>query len=412
MSYARADFSPEELQLVASTYLRLNRSLQATERELDKSNSWLRPRLRHCGRLGMLGYEPTVPGFEVSQITTGPDGRVRSLQQRPDKGDEFHVPPGHQIKGVSALVDPEGREIVKWIKTKEGHDSLESIRTVADELSKTLKRAKPIPPPKNCLELLLNQYVISDFHFGMLAWSDETGGENWDLEIAERLLLDWFGAAIAQSPKANTGLLCQLGDFLHYDSLVPVTPTSKHVLDADSRFQKIVRVAIRVTRQIISMLLQHHEHVHVVWASANHDPASSAIFREMWAMHFETEPRVTIDNSPDIFYAYEWGDTALFYHHGHRVKMNALAATFAGRFREIYGRAKKSYGHCGHLHQKEVDEKNRLMLIERHRTLAPPDAFGAGGGWASEQEATVIYYHRRWGEVGRNTLTPEMVRGQ
>lgn len=404
--------SDEQLKAVADAYIAAGRNASLAARIADVSRTTFHSQLVEAARRGFVGTEPVIPGFRISQVTTGRDGKPLAIQQKPEHGEEFEVPAGHQIKGVSALVDPEGREIVKWIKTKEGIDSLESIRTVADELNKTLKRAKAVPPPKNCVEQLLNQYVISDLHLGMLAWGEETGSENWDLEIAERLLLDWFGAAIAQSPKAHTGLLCQLGDFLHYDSLVPVTPASKNVLDADSRFQKVARVAIRVTRQIVAMLLQHHEHVHVVWASANHDPASSAIFREMWAAFYEQEPRVTIDNSPDVYYAYEWGDTALFYHHGHKAKIDHLAAIFASKFREIYGRAKKSYGHCGHLHQPELSAKNRLMRVERHATLAPPDAYGAGGGWLSEQEASVITYHRLWGQVGRQTLTPGMVRSE
>lgn len=358
----------------------------------------------------MLGTAPVIEGFRISQVTTGRDGKPVAIQQKPDHGEEFELPAGHTIKGVSALVDPEGREIVKWIKTKEGVDSIESLRAVADELKKTVKRAKPVPPPKHCLDQLLNQYTITDHHFGMLAWGEETGGDNYDLQIAEQRLIDWFGAAIATSPRAHTGLLAQLGDFMHHDALEAVTPTHKHILDADSRLQKIIRVVIRVTRQIIAMLLQRHEHVHVVMASANHDPASSAWLRELLAAFYESEPRISIDNSPDVYYAYEWGDVALFYHHGHKRKIDKVDTVFAGKFREIYGRAKKSFGHIGHLHTNALFDGN-LMPIERHRTLAPPDAYASSGGWLSEQDAKVITYHKEWGEVGRLTLSPLMVGG-
>ena len=72
----------------------------------------------------------------------------------------------------------------------------------------------------------------------------------------------------------------QLGDMLHWDGLEAVTPASKHLLDADTRFQKIVRIAIRVIRQVIQMLLKKHNHVHVIMADANHE------------FHRALEPRV------------------------------------------------------------------------------------------------------------------------
>ena len=51
------------------------------------------------------------------------------------------------------------------------------------------------------------------------------------------------------------------------------------------------------------------------------------------------------------------------------------------------------------------------MKIERHETLAAPDAYAANGGWLSGRSAKVITYHKQFGEVGRLTLRPEMVSG-
>jgi len=52
------------------------------------------------------------------------------------------------------------------------------------------------------------------------------------------------------------------------------------------------------------------------------------------------------------------------------------------------------------------------MYVERHETLAAPDAYAAGGGWLSGRSAKVITYSRRYGEVARSTLRPEMVAGR
>jgi DNA repair exonuclease SbcCD nuclease subunit len=249
---------------------------------------------------------------------------------------------------------------------------------------------------------------VTDLHVGMLAWAEETKDASYDLAIAEKLLTDWFSAAIALAPRAKVAVLAQLGDLMHHDALESVTPAHRNVLDADSRLQKVIRVVIRVVRRIVGMLLDTHESVHVVMATGNHDPASSAWLREFLHAMYEHEPRITIDNSPGHYYAYEFGKTALFYHHGDKRKVNDVDRTFAGMFRDIYGRCPHSYGHIGHLHNDEAVD-GALMKVERHRTLAPRDAFAAAGGWLSNRDAKVITYHREFGEVRRDTLSPRMV---
>ncbi len=358
---------------------------------------------------GLLGTQPVLPGFRISQITNTPKGDF--VQQKPERGEEFKIPLGQRIKGVSALLDPDGREILKWVKTGDDKEhALEIMRAAVDALKEEIPRIAPTAAPAHAAIDLLNQYTVTDNHLGMLAWHEETGAD-YDLKIAEQLLLDWFSAAIATSPSAHTAVLAQLGDLMHHDALESVTPASKHVLDADSRLQKVIRVVIRVIRQIISMLLQTHQHVHVIMASGNHDPASSAWLREMLAVMYENEPRISVDRSPSLYYAYEWGQTALFYHHLHKRTVKDVDRVFVGMFREIYGRCRHHYGHGGHLHSDAV-EQTALMKMERHETLAAPDAYAAGGGWLSGRSAKRITYHREYGEVGRATMRPEMVLRQ
>jgi hypothetical protein len=61
------------------------------------------------------------------------------------------------------------------------------------------------------------------------------------------------------------------------------------------------------------------------------------------------------------------------------------------------------------MHSDQVAESN-LMKVERHRTLAPADAYASAGGWLSKRDAKVITYHQTYGEVSRITLSPQMVQ--
>ena len=50
------------------------------------------------------------------------------------------------------------------------------------------------------------------------------------------------------------------------------------------------------------------------------------------------------------------------------------------------------------------------MVVEQHRTLAAKDAYAARGGWFSGRSANVITYHKQYGEVSRQSISPEMLK--
>ncbi len=357
---------------------------------------------------GLLGTEPVLPGFAIKSVASKQGDAW--VKQTKAPGEVFELPQGQVIKGVSALVDGQGREVAKWIKTAADAESqLAAMQAAVQAFKEDIPRAEPVARNQRVNLELMNFYAVTDAHFGMLSWREETGAD-YDLVIAEQLLTDWFAAAIELAPAAFTGVLAQMGDLAHYDGMESKTPTSGHILDADSRFPKVVRVIIRTLRRIVRMMLEKHERVHIIMADANHDPASGAWLREMFAAFYDDEPRVTVDSSASTYYVVEHGKTSLFVHHGHRRNVGNVDSVFAGKFREVYGRTQFSYAHIGHLHSDELKTTN-LMKVERHETLAAPDAYAANGGWLSGRSAKVITYSSRHGEVSRLTLSPEMVDG-
>lgn len=322
---------------------------------------------------------------------------------------DAYVQEGHLSNGTTALYAEDGRRILNWVKTKPDEKYLKEAKEAA--IRAMCEKIEPVEavaqPKKNFDKNLLSCYILTDFHIGMMAWDQETG-DNWDLSIAEGVLINWFRSSIKASPDSHTAILANIGDFLHYDGLDAVTPTSGHVLDADSRLPKIIEMTIRVIRQIVAMLLEKHKHVHIMMAEGNHDLSSSAWMRAMFDALYENEKRVTVDNTHTPYYAFEWGDTSLFFHHGHKRRIANISELFAAMFRDMYGRTKYSYAHLGHLHHKHVKEDS-LMIVEQHPTLAAKDAHASRGGYLSNRAASLIIYHKNYGEVSRITTTPEML---
>jgi hypothetical protein len=66
---------------------------------------------------------------------------------------------------------------------------LATIEGLKDEIPRVLHRTLSASELLN--EHLLNCYVITDYHLGMLSWKAETGAD-WDIEIAEQMIIRWF----------------------------------------------------------------------------------------------------------------------------------------------------------------------------------------------------------------------------
>lgn len=322
-----------------------------------------------------------------------------------------HIIPAPFIaKGHSTYYDRDGKPTQQWVKSKiDDQKWLELLTNAAAEMSADLPRIAPTERPGlgQQAAVLCNQYTLTDAHMGALAWHEE-GGANWDVKIAEAVLMDCFMSMLDRAPPARVGVVAQLGDWFHSDGLVPVTPASGHVLDQDGRYAKIVRAGIRVLRRVTQEALARHEKVILLLAEGNHDPAGSVWLQAMFAAIYENEPRVEVIQTPLPYYALQHGRTALFYHHGHKKKVESLPLLFASLFPQIWGGTVKRYAHTGHLHHLAEKEHPGLKLTQ-HPTLAARDAYAARGGFLSERQASAITYHEEYGEVARLVVTPEMV---
>jgi len=320
-------------------------------------------------------------------------------------GDNAGAPEGYRLKGTSTLYGDDGKAKLQWVKTNADQEALEAMqRAVLAEMCKELKPCKRIKAPKHADADLLTLYTMTDCHVGMLAWDKETGAD-WDLTIAENCLVDTLLRMIEAAPASGVGILNQLGDFLHIDSLTPMTPTSHHVLDADSRYQKMVVVAVRILRRVITAMLEKHAKVQVFMMEGNHDPAGSVWLRVMFAELYADNPRVTVGMSPNPYVVYEHGKTLLGFYHGHLAKLTSLPQIFAAQFREAWGRSQFVYVHTGHKHHVEEKEHPGVKVIQ-HPTLAAPDAYASRGGWLSKRQATSMTYSSKVGEIARGIFIP------
>ena len=336
----------------------------------------------------------------------------RKAQRRgysPDHDWRNPVPDGHKIKGVSTFYDEDGVPIRQWVKSQTDEQrQFEILIERLEDSQSGLPKFKATAAPKSCDESLLTLLTITDFHLGMYAYEAETG-DDWDVTIARDVFLNSINDMIKAAPNSETGMLCQLGDFLHWDGILSVTPQSGHILDADTRYGKLVDLSMSVMTEAVNMMLKKFNKVIVVSAEGNHDISGSIWLRKHLKHLFGNEPRLTIIDNDFPYYAYLHGETMLAFHHGHKVKLANLHKLFASepRFREMWGQANYTYIHTGHYHHERVIEDGGA-IAEMHPTLSGRDAYAARGGWVSRRGAKVITYDKSAGEVARITVRPRI----
>ena len=324
------------------------------------------------------------------------------------KHDMIHtVPDGFTIKGVSTYYNEDGNPVAQWVKSQTDRErQMQMMLEAIENAHQGIEPFERVEKPKKSNKDLLSLLTITDFHLGCYAWEAETG-DDWDVKIARNTLMNAIADMIDSCPNSHYGLFCQLGDFLHFDGLLAMTPSSGHMLDADSRYSKLVELTIEVMTEAAKMMLKKFPEVIVVQAEGNHDMAGSIWIRKHIKHVFKNEKRLTVIDNEFPYYAHLHGETMLAFHHGHKMKLAQLHKLFASepRFRSMWGQAKQTYIHAGHYHHERVVEDGGA-IAEQHPTLSSRDAYAARGGWVSMRGAKVITYDKTDGEVHRTTVRP------
>lgn len=351
-------------------------------------------------------------GRRISSVSTqvDADGNVKGQSVREVVGsdDDLYEPPAGRVVKTTAQIGPGGIERV-WERRVP-----DAAADLADRLGAVLAEIEPLAPsvvrPEVSEDDLHVLYPFADAHIGALCWAPEAG-DDWDLNIATRALKASADELMARAPEASSATVALLGDWMHFDGLDAVTPTSGHILDADGRYSKLVDTAIDVAMHVTRRAMEHHDNVTLLVAEGNHDLAGTVWLRKLFARLFENEPRLTVIDSPKPYYVTTFGDVFLGYHHGHLKSAKSasdLIAYFAQEFRKEWGGCSKQYIHTGHRHFLSVDSSKGAQ-IRQHPTIAAKDAHAARHGHRSTRAVQAIAYHRKFGEVVSVTVSADML---
>jgi hypothetical protein len=312
------------------------------------------------------------------------------------------------VKGVSAFVDPDGREIHKWVKTSEGGDPVDYAEQLkaafADFKPAADPRAMPLRPSAGYAADLLTLVPCNDWHVGMYAWGREVA-ENWDLSIAERIIGAGVDELIGRTPASELAIVLGGGDLLHSDNNLNRTAKSGNALEVDGRHAKVLEVATRLMVLAIDRCLERHDRVLVRNLPGNHDEHSAAAVTWFLYAWYRNEPRVEVDTSAGLFWWHRFGRVLLGATHGHTVKIDQMPSIMAHRRAEDWGATRFRYVHGFHLHHSaKFATENHGVISEIHQAPIPQDAWHHGAGFLSGRSLQAITYHAEFGEVSRSRV--------
>lgn len=322
------------------------------------------------------------------------------------KADGVIQTPGN-VNATSTLYGPEGEVKLQWVKEDhKGRSPVQWAEAIKEVFAETKPPAK-IPAPQHTLKDLLTVYPIGDHHTAMYAWAEEAGAD-YDIKLAERLLVAAAEHLIDISPPSEAALIVNVGDFFHVDQHRPETSRSHNALDVDTRYAEMIRAGVKMMRTFIETALQKHKKVTVVNACGNHDDIGALWLSLTLAMLYEKNSRVSINQSASKFSYHQHGKVLIGVTHGDTAKLDKLAGVMAADRPELWGSTEHRYWLTGHIHQRKVLEQPGCM-VESFRTLAARDAWATAAGYRSGRDMTALVFHKAHGEVARHRFDVGML---
>tara|TARA_R110000868_G_C10948688_1_gene767645 strand:- start:176 stop:1429 length:1254 start_codon:yes stop_codon:yes gene_type:complete len=378
-------------------------SVTGAARILGISPKAVRKRKARMAERGMLGFAPVLPGFAVKSVSSrSPDGAY--VKQVREPGAVYRTPSGHTVKGESALVDPEGRVLAKWVKTRNEYPTGDAIEAIKAAFAGFEPAAPVSSPPAVTSADLLTLVPCNDWHIGMFAWGRETE-INWDLKIAEATIGQGVDDLVGRTPYSAEAIVLGGGDLLHSDNNDNKTAKSGNALDVDGRHQKVLGVSCRLMVRAVDACLRQHGRVTVRILKGNHDEQSSVAVAYFLLAWYRNDPRVVVDVDPSLFFWFRFGSVMLGATHGHTVKITEMPSIMAHRRAADWGATRFRYAHGFHLHHSaKYATEGGGVVSEVHQAPIPQDAWHFGAGFLSGRSLQAITYHRQFGEVSRSRV--------
>lgn len=333
-----------------------------------------------------------VVSFSVSRYESFHGSQaVGESQNWSREDDEWTVQPLNAIKA-------------QFRKRVEVDFAKKEIESLKEQMRLSAKPVKSIPhfdkPTGNVLELCL-----PDAHFGKVAWSQQTGYEDYDIDIAQKIYERAVGSILARvEPYKFDRILFVVGnDVCHTDNESGSTFSGTQV-DGDPRYYRTFKIVREVMVDVISRL-RLIAPVDVIIVAGNHDKSTSFHLGDSLECYFHGYEDVSVDNAPKSRKYYKWGKVMLAFAHGDHVKRDKFAKLIASEQPKMWGDTVFRELHSGDKHQSRVEEEFgfRFRILP---SLSGTDAWHSENGFVGNlRQAEAFVWNNEEGLLGTAIYT-------
>lgn len=317
----------------------------------------------------------------------------------------YEVSASEGTKWESASVDrntgePVVTELFRvWVRLRPraGPSVKECVEAMIEAAAKRIRRPpvpKQKPPAGDGPWVVL---VIGDIHYGKYCWRRTTGGDDYDLDIAERLVADASGQLLAAAARYKPSRITigMVGDLFHYDTPSGTT-TGGTPLERDGRIQKMIATGCDSLLAVVERAATVAP-TDVTIVNGNHDEAMTWSFHRILMERFRGDRRVTIDGGYTGRKYASHGGTLLGFVHGHKAKKK-LPQLMALEAATDWARCPYREFHSGHLHHQAAEWSRPIetidgVLVRIAPALCPPDEYHAIGGWVASRQAMELFVY-------------------
>lgn len=227
------------------------------------------------------------------------------------------------------------------------------------------------------------EICLTDFHFGMQSWKEETGFE-YNMKIAEEKFFYILDDVISKSKfvKLQKIYFIFCHDFFHCNNQERTTNKGTSV-DTDGRMFKMFDKGIELLVDGIERL-RRYAPVETVWLHSNHSADTSYYAVKCLEAYFRNDNKVIVDANPSPRKYRAFGKCLLGMAHGDNEGKRAQNIMQL-EVPELFGQAKYRCLHLGHQHHEKVEDVNGVV-VRYLPSPAPADNWHAQQGFIGAQK--------------------------
>jgi len=256
---------------------------------------------------------------------------------------------------------------------------------------------------------ILAELDIFDPHVGMFAQEKYTRAADYNCDLAAGLMVEAATHICRRFDRPHEIVVVLGGDVLHFDTRDYKTSSSSsnHVLDGDTRYQRVVNYAVAACTEVVEIAAAHAKRVRIVVTPGNHDWHACVWLSQVLRAYYSRCKNVVVDDQQSPRKSLVFGDNLLVWTHGDKVSFKKWQPIIAAEFANQWGMTRHRYLMLGHIHHRKamapiVVEEQPGLHVEHLPALCPSDAWHVESGYVGSQRgASGFEYHKIGGRVSQ-----------